>query len=192
MSTSDWLSIGLSDSGTDGVCRIEEPEKVLSSELQYDIDGCYKMMFSQTDKGSNTKSPGSGTRENFREWITLGYWWAHRNNFPSVRRTREHPRFEALNQLVRTAEKVPSTKSHYNMDRRVGMTFCWSVGLRNRQLFKHSFSWFSKQREFPALNRITIWISMWEWLFVHPSDSGTATVSRTLSVGLGSGIASQH
>ena len=118
MSASDWLSIGLSDAGTDGVCRIEEPEKVPSSELQYDIDGCYKMMFSQTDKGSNTKSPGSGIRENSREWITLGYWWAHRNNYLSVHRTQEHTGFE-LNRLVQEAERIPSTKLHYNMDRHV-------------------------------------------------------------------------
>ena len=119
MSASDSLSVGLSDSRTDSICQTEEPEKVPSTELQYDIDRCYNIMFSWTDKGSNTKSLGSGTRENSREWITLGYWWAHRNNYLSVHRTQEHTGFEALNRLVQEAERIPSTKSHYNMDRRV-------------------------------------------------------------------------
>ena len=143
MSILDWPSIGLSDSRTDSVCRTQEPEKVPSTKIQYDIDGCFDVLMNR-------------------------------------------------NHWAQELERIPRNESHYDIDECIGMTFPLSVRLRNRQGFKHSISWFRKQREFPALNHITIWISMSEWLSIHLSDSGTAKVSRTPSAGSGIGKAFQH
>ena len=173
MSVSDWLSICLLDLGTDTICRIQEPEKVPSIKLQYDINRRIRKMISWTDKVSNTKSPGSGTRENSKEWITLRYGWAHRNDILFVCWTQEQTRFEALNQLVQETERIPSTKSHYNMDRRVGITFCSSVGLRNSQGFKNSISKLGNWKSFPALDHIEMSTGMSEWPSVRLSDLGT-------------------